>query len=309
MLSYDFTVLSFRAAESDCTTALQIDKTYVKAYQRRASARESLKQYADARTDLLNVFDYEPNNKESRNMLKRVESKLEKEQPTTRNKTENNPEQEIRKSKFATMRERKKKSSSTVEDKREAADEFWTAGDVEVVQAMHKTVQARSKIPLKRIFIEETGSLEELSLPRPGTVDSNSIRCDDFIVVERKQKATGETVTNTEYSGNLKHKKNEVYAIPATSTQFHLDWRGFCGDLEAQYNYLKLVDAKCFPTFFEDTLESEVFGGIIQTLSKMFIKNGLTVYEYLVGLSQVRRFSILCMFMSGNDKKGDCHKI
>lgn len=67
----------YQEAETDCTTALRLDKTYVKAYQRRAAAREALNQLTEAHGDLLKVFDYEPNNKESKTALMKLEKKLE----------------------------------------------------------------------------------------------------------------------------------------------------------------------------------------------------------------------------------------
>lgn len=67
-------LLKFRwkEAESDCTTALQLDKTYVKAYQRRAAAREKLGQLTEAKADLEKVLEYEPKNTESKRALEKL---------------------------------------------------------------------------------------------------------------------------------------------------------------------------------------------------------------------------------------------
>lgn len=66
----------WKEAESDCTTALQLDKTYVKAYQRRAAAREKLGQFAEAKMDLEKVLEQEPKNKESKATLDRIQELL-----------------------------------------------------------------------------------------------------------------------------------------------------------------------------------------------------------------------------------------
>lgn len=67
----------YQNAESDCTTALQLDKTYVKAYQRRAIAREHLNQLSEAHSDVLRVMELEPKNKDFKNVLVRLEKKIE----------------------------------------------------------------------------------------------------------------------------------------------------------------------------------------------------------------------------------------
>lgn len=262
-------------------------------------------------------------------MLKRIEGKLESKPKPQAKLGENEAEG---KSKFASMREQRKKAESvskfaSMREERKtvltvgnasqggqisklpsareerktvlSADVYWPSGsDVDAVAAIYKTVQSRSKKPLKRIKI--INDTETVALPRPGAVNSDSIRCDDFVVVERKQ-TTGPTSAGEKQQPKLIANSP---AAPATSTQFHLDWRSFNGNLTAQYEYLKRVDPNGFPSFFKDTLESEVLGGIIRTLSRMFVQDSMPVYSYLKGLSQVRRFSILSMFMSGGDKNG-----
>ena len=57
-----------------------IDPTYVKAYQRRATARSNLKRYEDAAKDYNMVLDLEPNNKVAKIELDKVTSKLNDEQ-------------------------------------------------------------------------------------------------------------------------------------------------------------------------------------------------------------------------------------
>lgn len=53
---------SYRAAETDCTSALALDNTYVKALHRRGLARKELNQLDEARSDLKRATEIEPNN-------------------------------------------------------------------------------------------------------------------------------------------------------------------------------------------------------------------------------------------------------
>lgn len=75
------------SAEADCTAALQINDTYVKAYHRRATARIELEDYEGAKQDIKQILSYEPANKEAKAMLLKVNKKLEKSQPSVISKS------------------------------------------------------------------------------------------------------------------------------------------------------------------------------------------------------------------------------
>lgn len=49
--------------EQDCTDALTLDPTYVKAYMRRGSARQKLEKYQLALNDYSKALSLEPGNK------------------------------------------------------------------------------------------------------------------------------------------------------------------------------------------------------------------------------------------------------
>lgn len=66
------------SAESDCTEAIKLNSQYVKAFYRRATARVELKRYEDAKKDLETVLEFEPSNKEAKNMHSQVIIKIEK---------------------------------------------------------------------------------------------------------------------------------------------------------------------------------------------------------------------------------------
>lgn len=67
---------SLYSAEADCSSSIQIDDTYVKAYHRRATARMGLKHYKEAKLDIEKVLTLEPSNKEAKALLSEVNKRL-----------------------------------------------------------------------------------------------------------------------------------------------------------------------------------------------------------------------------------------
>lgn len=62
----------------DSTVALQLDQSYVKAYQRRAFARKALQQYLDAKSDYEQVLRLEPKNTQAHVEIAKIEDYIEK---------------------------------------------------------------------------------------------------------------------------------------------------------------------------------------------------------------------------------------
>lgn len=60
-------------AETDCTTALQIDPKYDKAYYRRAVALIELGQFSEARDDLNKALELDPDNSRITSEISRLE--------------------------------------------------------------------------------------------------------------------------------------------------------------------------------------------------------------------------------------------
>lgn len=66
----------YENAEKDCTYSIRLDKTYVKAYQRRATAKEHLNKFEQAEYDWQTVLELEPRNLESKIALEKLQKKV-----------------------------------------------------------------------------------------------------------------------------------------------------------------------------------------------------------------------------------------
>lgn len=65
---------------------------------------------------------------------------------------------------------------------------------------------------------------------------------------------------------------------------------------------LQQICGSDFPVIFKESLESNTFSSVLAVLATEFIKNKTSVIQYLLGLTKVRRFSALILFMTENDK-------
>jgi hypothetical protein len=60
-----------------------------------------------------------------------------------------------------------------------------------------------------------------------------------------------------------------------------------------------------FPKIFQDSLESNILSDIISAIKTEFLQFKEPALPYIMGLSRVRRFGALAMFMSEHDKAGE----
>lgn len=77
-----FRMKKFAVAESDCSLAIALNRSYTKAYARRGAARFALQKLEDAKKDYEKVLELEPNNFEATNELKKIDQAL-----TSKNKS------------------------------------------------------------------------------------------------------------------------------------------------------------------------------------------------------------------------------
>ncbi|XP_017777637.1 PREDICTED: RNA polymerase II-associated protein 3 [Nicrophorus vespilloides] len=165
----------FNKAELDCTTALQLDKHYVKAYHRRAISREGLGYYKDAHEDLTYALLLEPKNKESIELLEKINRKL----PNV-NEYERPP------SKF---RQSKKKSNFINKG----------AGDGQAVK--DKVVETLNKPPVvketKDILINEVKTNNNVQIIEKSDTEINEVKTNKKVqIIEKSNTEINEVKTN-----------------------------------------------------------------------------------------------------------------
>ncbi|XP_014670421.1 PREDICTED: RNA polymerase II-associated protein 3-like isoform X2 [Priapulus caudatus] len=313
----------YAAAEADASTSIGLDPTYVKAYARRGTARLARKCLAEARLDFEQVLTLEPDNRQAKADILKIENFLEKSKPTP-DLEESQPE----------------KADEGRLSKKLPAKLDVVPG---LVMPIDKSVHLRSKKPLTRISIDEYDEDEHISLvetEKPpetsqtkqatagdrlavssgsdnrvtgmsspsGSVDGvhrQSSKVDVVIGDESRQDRARTTVTGSinKDEGTADVAEDDGPPLPANSVQLQLDWRRLKGNSSKLYKYFKRIQPADYPRLFSQFLEADVLSQIIAVLRDFYVCEKEDVFSVLAGLVHVARFSTIAMFMGSTETK------
>ena len=313
---------SWRRADADCSLALSLDDGYVKAYQRRATARKNLKEYAKALEDLNHVLLLEPNNKQAKSEIGEL-ALLKAEQERPKPLKENSPpasksEESKVKGMFVTNSTPKIKESAKM-----------VPGQI---MPIDKPPHLRSKAPLQQIKITEVPDLgvqvphlsvraekdqvrlEESSTAKPmieviDVKNNSQVLEPTKVVLESKKvdkKIPDKDISKSKGLANqvekdiiadestLKSQPAEKKRLkkPSNSVQFSTTWSTLTNQQEKE-TYLRLLSAGDYPKVFKHSMEPAIFSGILEVLRNL--KEGLACQ--LLGISRVPRVSAMILFL------------
>ncbi|KAK7101607.1 RNA polymerase II-associated protein 3-like [Littorina saxatilis] len=91
---------------------------------------------------------------------------------------------------------------------------------------------------------------------------------------------------------------------PQTSFQFQGDFKVLKNDLQAFYAYFKRIDPALYPKLFGQSLEAPILLKIMDCLQECCIPANEDCFDRLKSLSEVKRFSMIVMFLSSKEKQG-----
>ncbi|KAF7397736.1 hypothetical protein HZH68_008958 [Vespula germanica] len=306
------------SAEADCSTAIQLDSTYTKAYHRRAITRLELKQYKEAKEDLEKILKLEPSNKEAQIKLAQVNKKLEakpviiseenvlKETSVVKNIGEKiwNPNNKINKEINNKKLEQDvvNKTIKTKTKYMQIPNWLPEKDNVEIVEPIVKPPHLHSKRSMKRIVVQDAefgiASCKNETIPINTT--DNIQQAESSNIVDKVIIENNSLIEPLEVEKNV---STDLPKVPKTAVQFLIDWRKNKSS-QYHYHYLKQLPLNSLPKIFQDSMESDIFSEILDTLRIQFIPQKDSVYQYLKDLSQVKRFRALIMFINNAEKNG-----
>lgn len=211
---------NFYSAESDCSAAVQLDESYVKAYHRRATARMNLKQYKEAKHDLEKVLKLEPSNKEAKLLLNQIESKIKCSETSTIAKKEG--------TKMSTI-ERKDIKKTAIEKK--ISEKTWnnTASSVQTTKIkntinaknMEKSKDNKSVVNIKDSTENGKDNVIDTNAKRDPRIPDWLPERDEVVVIEPIDKPP-----------HLRSKKS-LTKIPIEEVEFGIDRYKYTNDKTA----------------------------------------------------------------------------
>jgi len=304
----------FGAAETDCTLALSIDTTYIKAFQRRASARIGLDKLELAIQDYDQVLMFEPKNKAAKMEKEKLVLKLKDKS------NENKPDNISTISSFNKFEDKMKgalskndsKPGTKIEKLEVAQTKIYSktllpqseAESDEVIEGLvlpiQKQVHSRSGKPLKRIEITEISSAtsKEVTVKQKVVKDANPVK--------EVTKSTGLTKkVEKDISDNISKAEivNTIPPVPGSSSKFFIDWKSL-KTIVNRAKYLQQFTASDYTTVFKSSLDGVVFTELVMVLNHL-VQRGVmpeVVVSQLQGLSGLPRVSAIAMFMSKQDQ-------
>ncbi|XP_041321494.1 RNA polymerase II-associated protein 3 [Pyrgilauda ruficollis] len=304
----------YKEAEDDCTQALLLDASYSKAFARRGAARVALGKLKEAIEDFEAVLKLEPGNKQAINELTKIRNELaEKEQKTHQEypavlikeaeiknivKVIDNPLQ------IKSTKPLRRIDIEEVDDDASDGDlptttlvnNWRNSVSVEATEALDQDdLLTTADIPkAKHLKIEEICDTSLLQLPVNVKGISSTLH-PSFPASKQREKEIRRSFMSA----------SPVPPIPANSFQLESDFRKLKDCPENMYLYLKQIEPSLYAKLFQKSLDPDLFNQILKILHDFYIEKEepSLILEILQRLSELKRFDMAVMFMSGSEKK------
>ncbi|NXD93637.1 RPAP3 protein, partial [Chaetorhynchus papuensis] len=305
----------YKEAEDDCTKALLLDASYSKAFARRGAARVALGKLKEAIQDFEAVLKLEPGNKQAINELTKIRNELsEKEQRTQQEypavliketeiknivKMIDNPLQ-IKSTKPLQRIDIEEVDDDTSDDDLPSTTSLvnnWrNSVSVETTETPDQDdlLTTIDTPKAKHLKIEEISDTSPLHLP-VNVKGISSTSHPSFPASKQREKEIRMSFMSA----------SPVPPIPANSFQLESDFRKLKDCPENMYLYLKQIEPSLYTKLFQKSLDPDLFNQILKILHDFYIEKEepSLILEILQRLSELKRFDMAVMFMSGSEKK------
>uniref|UniRef100_A0A8C6I7E9 RNA polymerase II-associated protein 3 n=1 Tax=Mus spicilegus TaxID=10103 RepID=A0A8C6I7E9_MUSSI len=299
----------YEEAERDCTQAIVLDGSYSKAFARRGTARTFLGKINEAKQDFETVLLLEPGNKQAATELSRIKKELIEKghwddvflDSTQRHhvvKAVDNPPRGSPKALKKVFIEETGNLIETVD----APDSSTTVPESDRATAAVGT--GTKKNPSEGVSLPAGDRPRAKVLKIEAVSDTSAPQAQVEVKQDARQPGSEKASVRAEQMpGQL--AAAVLPPVPANSFQLESDFRQLRSSPEMLYQYVKNIEPSLYPKLFQKNLDPDVFNQIIKILHDFYIEREkpALIFEVLERLSQLRRFDMAVMFMSGPERK------
>ncbi|NXM03106.1 RPAP3 protein, partial [Tyrannus savana] len=305
----------YEEAENDCTQALLLDASYSKAFARRGAARVALGKLKEAMQDFEAVLKLEPGNKQAMNELAKIRNELtEKEQRTH----QEYPAVLIKETEIKNivkliddpLQIKTTKPLRRIEI--EEVDDDTPDGDLPSTTSLVNNW--RNSVSVERTeTLDQDDLLATTDIPKAKHLKIEEISDTSPLKLPVSVKGISSTLHSASPANKQREKDirrsflsaSPVPAVPANSFQLESDFRKLKDCPENMYLYLKQIEPSLYAKLFQKSLDPDLFNQILKILHDFYIEKEepSLILEILQRLSELKRFDMAVMFMSGSEKK------
>ncbi|XP_059103749.1 RNA polymerase II-associated protein 3 isoform X2 [Peromyscus eremicus] len=302
----------YEEAERDCTQAILLDGSYSKAFARRGTARTHLGKLNEAKQDFETVLLLEPGNTQAITELSKIKKELIEKghwddvflDSTQRHNVikpvDNPPHRGSPKALKKIFIEETGKLIESVDASDGSAAAPQSAGasaPAAVGPESKKNPSQGDASPAGDTPRAKVLKIEEIS-DTPALQPQVDLKQDVGQSFSEKISAKVEQTPDQFATAVLP-------PVPANSFQLESDFRQLRSSPDTLYQYLKKIEPSLYPKLFQKNLDPDVFNQIMKILHDFYIEKEKPslIFEILQRLSQLKRFDMAVMFMSGPERK------
>lgn len=302
-------VQKYEEAERDCTQAILLDGSYSKAFARRGTARTFLGKINEAKQDFETVLLLEPGNKQAVTELSRIKKELIEKgrwddvflDSTQRHNVVKPVDSPHRWSPKALKKVFIEETGNLIESV-DAPESSATVPESDRAAVAVDIGRKKDFSQGDSVSAGETPRAKVLKIEAVGDSSAPQARVD--VKQGVRQSVSEKTSVRVEQTpGQL--AAAVLPPVPANSFQLESDFRQLRSSPEMLYQYVKKIEPSLYPKLFQKNLDPDVFNQIIKILHDFYVEREkpALIFEVLERLSQLRRFDMAVMFMSGPERE------
>ncbi|XP_075065192.1 RNA polymerase II-associated protein 3 [Mixophyes fleayi] len=305
-------IQKYKEAEEDCTQAIALDITYGKAFARRGTARVMLRKLMEAKEDFEMVLKLEPGNKQALSELAKISRELDGKsvntsQPQSTNESKGIDKRRVIKpiTKPAHLRSIKPLRRMAIEEVGDVSTPVncltgSTPSNINVITQPEdpRIEDLCDKEPIS--MSPDVSSAKIITMEEISDLPSSQSNSDDHIQSSAQLPTVEKDMPTLSQSLNT-----DIPAVPTNSFQLESDLRRLDGNPDMLYLYIKQIEPSLYTKLFQKALDPEVFNAILKILHLKYIgiEDAAVVLEILQRFSELNRFDMAVMFLSGSEKE------